>query len=144
MLRWWTRALTLCVLAFTVVPAAAAERLVASDRRAIEDTIRHQLDAFDRDDADAAFGDAAPDIRRLFGSPDAFLHMVRERYEPVYRPAGIQFVRLDAVNGQWVQIVQLVDGEGRVWRARFTMKRQPDRTWKVGGCQLVQTGSTAT
>lgn len=135
---------TLCIGALCGSPAQAADKLVASDRQAIEETIRQQLDAFGRDDADQAFGFATPDIRRMFGSSDDFLHMVRESYEPVYRAAGVQFVRLEAVDGHWVQTVQLVDGEGRVWRALFTMKRQPDRTWKVGGCQLVQTRALAT
>ena len=134
----------LCVLALTATRVNAAERLGASDRQAIETTIRQQLEAFARDDAKTAFGYATPDIQRMFRSSDNFLSMVRESYQPVYRSAGVQFVRLEAVDGSWVQTVQLVDGEGRVWRALFTMKRQPDRTWKVGGCQLAQTAALAT
>ena len=131
-------------LAGQVETAGAAEKLAAADRRGIEQTIRRQLDAFGRDDADGAFGYATPDIRRMFGSPDNFMRMVRKNYEPVYRAGSVQFIALDSVARQWVQVVQLVDGEGRVWRALFTMKRQPDKTWKVGGCQLVQTSALAT
>ncbi len=131
-------------LAGPVDPAGAAEKLTAADRRGIEQTIRRQLDAFGRDDADGAFGYASPDIRRLFGSPDNFMQMVRKNYDPVYRAGSVQFIALDSVAGRWVQVVQLVDSEGRVWRALFTMKRQPDKTWKVGGCQLVQTSALAT
>ena len=133
-----------CASLLAAPSADAAERLPSADRKAIEETIRQQLDAFGRDDAEKAFGFATPDIQRMFGSSDNFLYMVRESYEPVYRSAGVQFVRLETVDGQWVQTVQLVDGEGRVWRALFTMKRQPDKTWKVGGCQLVQTSALAT
>lgn len=147
-MRWRRRRIVVLAaamaLVFAMPPAVAADRLVAADRRAIEATIRQQLDAFGRDDAETAFGYATPDIQRIFGSSDNFLHMVRESYEPVYRSAGVEFGRLDAVDGNWVQTVQIVDGEGRVWRALFTMKRQPDKTWKVGGCQLVQTRAIAT
>ena len=124
--------------------ADAPDRLTAADRIGIEQTIRQQIDAFGRDDADGAFRFASPDIRRLFGSSDDFMRMVRDRYEPVYRAGSVAFIALDSVGGQWVQVVQVTDGEGKVWRALFTMKRQPDKSWKVGGCQLVQTRAIAT
>ncbi len=123
--------------------AVAADRLTVADRRSIEQTIRRQLDAFGRDDAERAFAFATPDIRRLFGSPDNFLQMVKDHYGPVYRPGSVVFVSLDPVGGQWVQVVQIADGDGRVWRALFTMQRQTDKSWKVGGCQLVQTSAIA-
>lgn len=115
-----------------------------ADRAAIEATIRSQLDAFGRDDAEQAFAYATADIRRQFGSSDHFMRMVEEQYEAVYRAAGLQFLALLQVDGHWVQTVRIVDDEGRVWRALFTMRRQPDRSWKVGGCQLVQTRALAT
>jgi hypothetical protein len=123
---------------------APVEALASADRRAIEKTIRDQLDAFVREDADRAFGFAAPDIQRMFGSSDNFMQMVREHYEPVYRATGVQFERLAQVDGQWVQTVRLTDDEGKVWRAFFTMRRQVDRGWKVGGCQLVETSALST
>ena len=139
------RTLALCGCMIGVAQAAApAEKLSAADRSSIEHTIRQQIDAFGRDDADGAFRFASPDIRRLFGSSDDFMQMVRDRYEPVYRAGSVAFIALDSVGGQWIQVVQLTDGEGRVWRALFTMKRQPDKSWKVGGCQLVQTRAIAT
>lgn len=143
-LRWLHAVALCCAVVAAQQPAVAAEKLGAADRVAIEQTIRRQLDAFTRDDADGAFGFATPDIRRMFRSSDNFLQMVRENYEPVYRASGVSFVGLEVVDGQWVQGVQIVDGEGKVWRALFTMKRQPDKSWKVGGCQLVQTSAIAT
>ncbi len=129
-------------------PSVAAEKIDAAvsvaDRQAIEKVIRDQLDAFGRDDARRAFAHATPDIRRMFRTPDNFMRMVHDNYEPVYRAGSVRFVRLDPVEGQWVQTVQLVDEAGRVWRALFTMKRQPDKTWKVGGCQLLSTNAMTT
>jgi ketosteroid isomerase-like protein len=134
----------LCALAAAGTGASAAEKLNAADRQAIEQTIRHQLDAFNRDDAERAFNFATPDIQRMFGSSDRFMRMVRDNYEPVYRPASVRFIRVDLTDGQWVQTVQITDEEGRVWRALFTMRRQPDRGWKVGGCQLQETSALET
>ena len=124
--------------------AGAAERLTASDRQAIEHTIRLQIDAFEHDDADRAFGFATAEIQRMFGSSAHFLEMVRDNYEPVYRPASVRFDRVAMVDGQWIQAVQITDSEGRVWRALFTMRRQADKSWKVGGCQLVETSALET
>jgi hypothetical protein len=151
------RALQSCFALCIVVPsigadpvlaadkAAASERLTAADRQAIEGTIRQQLDAFGRDDAERAFGFATPDIQRMFGSSDSFMRMVRDNYEPVYRSTGIQFERLtraaSSSGGEWVQTVRLTDDEGKVWRAFFTVRRQADRGWKVGGCQLQETSA---
>ncbi len=124
--------------------ATAAERLATADRQAIERTIRLQIDAFEHDDADRAFGFATVDIQRMFGSSDHFLEIVRDQYEPVYRPASVRFDRITLVDGDWIQAVQITDTEGRVWRALFTMRRQADKVWKVGGCQLLETDALET
>jgi hypothetical protein len=124
--------------------AMATEKLSVGDRQAIERTIRMQLDAFEHDDADRAFAFAAPDIQRFFGSSDRFIDMVRENYEPVYRPASVRFLRIDLVDGEWTQTVQITDEQGKVWRALFTMRRQTDKAWRVGGCQLVETSAIET
>ena len=71
------------------IAAAAAQTLPAgvspTDRTAIESVIRHQLDAFRRDDAPAAYAFAAPDVQRIFPDPGLFLDMVRRGYPPVYQ-----------------------------------------------------------
>ncbi len=136
--------ITALLIGVPQVAAVAAERLAPSDRQAIEQTIRLQIDAFEHDDADRAFGFATADIQRMFGSSDHFLEMVRDNYEAVYRPASVRFERVALVDGQWVQAVQITDSEGRVWRALFTMRRQPDKSWKVGGCQLLETSALET
>lgn len=140
------RAVASACVALIVASATvhAAEKLTTADRQAIEQTIRMQIDAFGRDDADRAFGFATPDIQRLFGSSSSFLAMVRDHYAPVYHPAGVRFLRAELVDGDWNQPVQITDAGGRVWRALFTMRRQADKTWKVGGCQLVETNAVET
>lgn len=121
-----------------------AVRTSQSDARAIEKVIRDQIDAFGRNDARRAFAHATPDIRRMFGTPDDFMRMVRDAYAPVYRASSVVFLKLETIGGLTFQTVHLVDGEGRVWLARFAMRRQPGKAWKVGGCELVATRSLAT
>lgn len=123
---------------------AKAVRTSQSDARAIEKVIRDQIDAFGRNDARRAFAHATPDIRRMFGTPDDFMRMVRDAYAPVYRASSVVFLKIENIGGFTLQTVHLVDGEGRVWLARFAMRRQPDKSWKVGGCELVATRSLAT
>jgi hypothetical protein len=145
--RWvstFVQVAALCASIGTAGAAPPAEKLTVADRRAIEHTIRMQLDAFGRDDADSAFAIATPDIQRMFGSSDAFMRMVRDNYEPVYRPSSVRFIRVEQSDGRWVQTVQITDENGKVWRALFTMRRQVDKGWKVGGCQLVETSAIET
>ena len=124
--------------------AAVDAAVSAADRKAIERVIRDQLDAFGRDDARRAFAHASPDIQRAFRTPGNFMRMVHDNYQPVYRADSVRFIRLELVDKQWMQTIQLVDEEGHVWRALFTMKRLSGRTWKVGGCQLVPTSAITT
>jgi hypothetical protein len=146
--RWLRRALValagVAVVCGSIADAAAAEKLSAADRQAIERTVRMQLDAFGHDDADRAFRFAAPEVQRMFGSSDSFMDMVRDHYEPVYHASSARFLRAEMVDNQWVQPVQITDGEGHVWRALFTMRRQADKSWKVGGCELLETSAIET
>lgn len=124
--------------------AQGAEHLAAPEAAAIHKVIREQIDAFGRDDARGAFGYASPEIQRVFGTPEAFLRMVRDQYRPVYHAGEVTFGPLRRVDGRRVQTVRLVDESGRVWRALFTMRRQAKGAWKVAGCQLLETASLAT
>jgi hypothetical protein len=142
--RRWIPLLALCAGLAATLPAHGADALPATDRQAIERAIRDQLDAFGRDDADGAFAIATPEIQRQFGTSDRFLATVREDYEPVYRPAHVLFLKLEHTNGEWVQSVRITDADGRVWQVLYTMRRQTDRRWKIGGCRLVETDARST
>ena len=41
-----------------------------------------------------------------------------------------------AIDGQVVQPVRMIDGEGRAWLALYPMQRQPDGSWRTNCCQL--------
>lgn len=89
------------MLALTVIGAAAAQEPALSDgdRAAIRDIIGKQVEAFRRDDGDAAFGLASPMIQNMFGSSDVFMDMVRQGYQPVYRPRVFDFREIVDLDG---------------------------------------------
>jgi hypothetical protein len=127
---WWTE-------------GALALGLSAADARAIRATVQSQLEAFAHDDAVRAFGLATQSTRMQVGSADNFLRMVREHYTPIYRNRLALFSVPEVIHGKTVLMVRLTDSDSRVWLAIYHMQQDTDRTWKVDGCQLLQTTSVS-
>jgi hypothetical protein len=124
----------LFLLAFAASVAAA--EISRQDALAIRAVIAEQLDAFAQDDAPRAFALATPGIRVQFGTPEAFMEMVRTSYPVVYRPKSVQFEEPVVGNGKVIQPVRMTDAEGRAWLALYPMQRQADGVWRINGCQL--------
>jgi len=117
------------------LPATAQDAAVsAAERSAIQKTIQGQIDAFGRDDGAAAFGYASPDIQGMFGSADVFMQMVRQGYQPVYRPRSIAFRNIVTLNGAPAQRVAVTGPDGRQVIAVYPMRRLPDGSWRIDGC----------
>lgn len=116
------------------LPAAA--QVSPSDRDAIRDVIQQQVDAFRRDDGEAAFGLASPAIRGMFGSPGVFMDMVRQGYQPVYRPRVFEFREIVTLHGMPTQKVHVIGPDGRPVTAFYPMAQQPDGSWRIEGCYL--------
>ncbi|MGD9880369.1 MAG: DUF4864 domain-containing protein [Reyranella sp.] len=128
--------LGLAVLPTLAQPAVAQPAVSEVDRSAIRETIQSQVEAFRRDDGEAAFGYASPDIRRLFGTSDVFMDMVRQGYQAVYRPRVFDFLEIVDLHGQVTQKVHVVGPDGRPVMAFYPMTRLPDGTWRINGCYL--------
>jgi hypothetical protein len=125
------------LLAFST-PAAA------QDGAAIQSTIRSQLEAFKADNGDAAYSYAAPNVKRIFPTVDAFMAMVKQAYQPVYRPRSYSFGQLETKGGTLTQRVEIVGPDGDYWTALYSLERQPDGSWRITGCSLVKSeGSNA-
>ena len=127
--------------AFAAATPASGKEVPAAEARAIRVVVEAQLDAFGRDDADQAFSYAAPSIQQMFGSPGNFMRMVRIGYPVVYRPASVVFLKPerldgDGLDGDVMQSAQMTDEAGQVWVAHYRMQRQPNHTWRIGGCQV--------
>lgn len=114
-------------------PAAVAP----SDAAAIRAVIASQMEAFRRDDGPEAFSFASPGIQRLFGTADNFMRMVRDGYEPVYRPRDVEFRDLVTYQGRPTQRVLVVGPNGVPQVAYYMMEQQPDGSWRIDGCVLM-------
>ena len=123
-------------------PAAAESRVTGSDLIEIRTVIHRQIEAFRRDDARGAFALASPGVQQAFGSPQAFLEVVRMAYRAVYRPGKVAFLDPMILSGDVVQQVQITDRAGGVWLAYYSMQRQADGSWRTNGCHLVQPART--
>jgi hypothetical protein len=130
------RLLALLALILGLAAPAAAQDVSAADRSAIRDVIQSQVEAFRRDDGDSAFGYASPSIRGMFGSPEIFMDMVRQGYQPVYRPKVFEFREIVTLHGEVTQKVHVVGPDGRPVTAFYPMTQLPDGSWRINGCFL--------
>ena len=124
------------LLGLAVTAAAQEPPLSTADRAAIQQIIQAQVDAFRRDDGDVAFGYASPTIQGMFGRSDVFMDMVRQGYQPVYRPRVFDFREIVDLHGQPAQKVHVVGPDGRPVTAIYPMTQLPDGSWRIDGCYL--------
>jgi len=131
------RAVALLLIGFLAfIPAARA----GDDVAAAQNVIRSQEQAFGRDDAPTAYSFAAPAIRQLFPRPEIFMDMVQNSYAPVYRHKSFEFGEA-RTEGDWVaQRVHIVDANGELWEALYTLEQQGDGSFKITGCSLLKAG----
>jgi hypothetical protein len=104
--------------------------------------IERQLDAFSRDDAPAAYAEAAPGIKAIFPDADTFMAMVREGYTPVYRHRSVEFGPAEQDGDSIEQEATFVDQDGQAWQALYQLTRQPDGTWLISACSLLKLGGS--
>lgn len=116
--------------------ADVLDRLSDHDRNAIRTVIEGQIAAFQADDAGLAFSFAAPAVQAQFGDASRFVAMVKHGYMPVYRPREVAFSDLLDVRGKPAQRVVVVGPDNDVFSAYYMMERQPDGSWRIGGCIL--------
>ena len=138
------RVLPLLLVAFMGLWAlpASAGGLSPKDQKQIIKVVRAQLNAFSQDDAVTAFSYAAPNIRRLVGSAENFIEMVRAQYDVLYRPTSVIFMQPRVEVGEAVLKVQMTDEDGDAWIATYTLQRQRHKTWRITGCAVHQATGT--
>jgi hypothetical protein len=118
----------------------ASPAFADDDVAAAQSAIRAQVTALEHDDAATAYGYAAPMIQRMFPDPESFIGMVRSGYAPVYRHKSFEFGEGRAEDGKIMQRASIVDADGAVWEALYTVERQPDGSLKITGCMLIKAG----
>ena len=137
---------TLCLMGavFGLVATTGAAEVTAADARNVRAVIQAQLAAFAADDAQRAFSYAAPKLRDMFGNADNFVAMVRAGYPVVYRPASVAFLKPEHVEGGLAQGVHMTDANGVLWLALYRLERQPDKSWRISACQIVEAAGVVT
>ena len=128
---------TLAMLAGITAGAAAQQAdVTAADRAEFERLIAAQIAAFQRDDEAQAFAYASPGIQATFGTPRVFMQMVREGYQPVYRPREVRFGAVTVRPWGPEQRIFVIGPDGHPYVAVYPMERQPDGSWRINGCYL--------
>ena len=123
-------------------PPARAEtqrsdsKLRASEWSAIRRTIDDQRKALKAGDARKAFSYAAPGIRAQFRTPETFFDMVRDGYGALLDARYVEFLEGAVIEGAVIQPLRLVAPDNSVLVALYTMERQKDGRWRIGGCVL--------
>jgi hypothetical protein len=117
---------------------AIPQAISQADAQGARAAIQAQLKAFAADDAQRAFSLATPQLRQVFGTPENFIAMVRRGYPVVYRPASVAFLKPERDGEALVQAVHMTDADGVLWLALYHLERQPDKSWRISGCQVVE------
>jgi hypothetical protein len=133
------RPLIAIVLWGLISVSALAQSISATDRAEFQRIITAQISAFRADDGIAAYDFAAPSIRNIFTTPEIFMSMVKQGYPQVYRPKSFNFTEtlIDAM-GRPAQKMQVVGPDGKSYMALYSMEKQPDGTWRIAGCTLLE------
>jgi len=123
--------------AIIVAAALVSGNPAWAQQSAFESIISRQIEAFRAGDGATAFSFASPSLQRMFQTPDNFIAMVKRGYLAVYAPRRFSFPGTETdPQGRPVQLVEVVDGDGRVWTARYTFEQQPDGSWRIAAVTL--------
>ena len=127
----------LLLIAAALLPFSAhAQSVTAEIQTQTQSVISDQIKAFQSKDYVRAFSHAAPTIRNLFRTEDNFINMVKGGYQPLYDPQTYQFGRNFNLDGTIHQEVIVTDQSGKQWQAVYTLKEQPDGSWKITGVKM--------
>ncbi len=106
--------------------------------------IADQLAAFQSKDYERAFSHAAPTIKKIFKTTENFIGMVKGGYSQLYDPDSYIFGRNFNMDGTVHQEVITTDQQGKQWQAIYTLRQQPDGSWKITGVKMQPYAGAAT
>lgn len=122
-----------------VAPSKAGE----AEIRAAQSVIDSQIRAFLADDNATAYAQAAPRIKQLFPSVDAFMDMVIQGYQPVWKPKSYEFGKsLEIDDRQIMQQVLVTGPDGKYYEAIYSLGLQDDGNYKITGVRLREATGT--
>lgn len=133
--------LALAAALFTVTSAFAGDAEV----KAAQSTIEGQLKAFQAGDGNLAYSFAAPSIRQMFPTPDIFMSMVQNGYQPVFKPRSFTFGDAQDMGGNKIaQRVMIVGPDGKDYEALYQLELQPDGKFRITSVSLRASQSLST
>lgn len=116
----------------------------AAMRGQAQSIIDGQFQAFRSRNHEKAFGYAAPTLQKMFGNTDRFIGMVKNGYGAIYDARRWSFGRSRMKDGDIYQEVLVSGPNGKDWMALYTVRKQKDGSWKIGGVRLVPAGTLGT
>ena len=122
----------------TSLPVRAAESSAA------QVVIDSQITAFRNGDHAQAFSYAAPGLQRMMRSQDNFIAMVKQGYGAIYGARNWSFGRSRSDGGTLYQEVLLTGPDGNGWTALYTLRQEPDGSWRIHGVQMQRTAAQTT
>lgn len=109
---------------------------VQAQQKEIRSVITGQIEAFQSDDFETAFGFAAPHLKQYFRTPARFGQMVRKGYPMVHRPQNYEFQELQTEVGAGVQYILIEALDGALFVAKYDMLLT-DEGWRIAGVQVI-------
>ncbi|MBM2711899.1 DUF4864 domain-containing protein [Mesorhizobium caraganae] len=139
-------------IAFAVVSLLFASSLFISaalagdaEIKAGQAVIDGQLKALIANDGAKAYSYAAPNVKQIFPTVDAFMNMVTNGYAPVRQPQSYSFGKVEQTGpGSIIQQVLIVGPDGKDYEAVYTLQQQPDGSFQITGCSLRASNSLST
>jgi hypothetical protein len=139
-------------IAFAVVSLLFASTLFISaalagdaEIKAGQAVIDGQLKALIANDGAKAYSYAAPNVKQIFPTVDAFMNMVTNGYAPVRQPQRYSFGKVEQTGpGSIIQQVLIVGPDGKDYEAVYTLQQQPDGSFQITGCSLRASNSLST
>ena len=137
-MSYFVRMFAASLLCATIISSTlnAENDPIMADIASVQNVISAQIEAFKRDDGEVAFSFAAPDIRKMFATPDIFMAMVRQQYAPVYRPRYIEYLEPFVTEKHVFQPLILSGENGITVLARYVVERQADGDWRITSVTL--------
>lgn len=132
-LKHFAGAAFLTAAVFAAPTGATAQ--TADETAAIQQTIRSQIAAMEKDDWTEAFTYASPTIQGVFETPEKFSRMVTGGYPMVWRPRSVQVGEIADTARGIVQTMIFEDQQGRFFIADYYMQLV-DGAWRINGVQI--------
>jgi hypothetical protein len=135
------------VLALALIPVLFTASVFAGDAevKAAQTTIDSQLKAFSAGDDSTAYSYAAPNVKQIFPTLDAFMSMVTNGYAPVRKPQSYTFGKSQEMSATTIaQQVFIVGADGKDYEALYTLELQPDGMYRITGVSLRAAKSLST